>query len=205
MYVRDWVLFSSQIPETESAQRSSLLHIYFFLTFLCVLPFHGKGNNFFRVKSPLRIWKGNSTFGCFIFMDNIDCFCYHCLQAWYYTLLPLMTPGSCVACLHQVIGMYLGDGGLEITLQQEPSSWRLLQWKLCLLNNNLRECIIFFPKWNLFQCILWKRALCSSENYFSVDIAVCTWLLMKERKLSMNNEQAKCFSIDMCELWVKAK
>lgn len=140
-----------------------------------------------------------------MFMYDIDCFCHQYLQVNYYTLLPLMTPGSSVACLHQVIGMYLGDGELDITLQHEPSSWRLLQCKLCWLNNNLREWMIFFPKWNLFQCIWGKRALCSSESDFSVDIAVCMWLLMKERKLSMKNEQAKYFSIDMSELWVKAK
>lgn len=28
---------------------------------------------------------------------------------------------------------------------------------------------------------------------------------MKEIKLSMKNEQAKCFSIDTCEPWVEAK
>lgn len=121
------------------------------------------------------------------------------------TLVPLMTPGSCVTCLHQVIGMYLGDGRLEMTLQQEPSSWRLLQCELCWSNNNLREWIIFFPKWNLFQCIWEKGALCSSKSYFSVDIAVCTWLLIKEINVSVKNEQAKCLSIDTCELWVKAK
>lgn len=92
------------------------------------------------------------------------------------TLFPLMTPGSCVACLQQVIAKYLGDVGLEMTLQKDLTSWRLLQsdWLIISGMNN------FFPKWNLFQCI-WREESTVFIRKLLLCWYCCLYVIFNER------------------------